>query len=107
MTLLPSPRHSMDGIDEGAFAAAVGAGEVLEGGGSPIDADLIRRFCVHRAGDVDPRGIRLRGVSVTGELDLTAVEVPFGLSFEQCSFEVAPVMHGAQVRELSFDGCTL
>jgi len=92
-------------IDEAAFAAKVAAGGVLEARGARIDAELIRSFCVRRAGEVDPRGIWLRGLSVTGTLDLTGVRVPFGLRFEECSFEAAPILHGAEVRALAFVDC--
>src|SRR5690606_35562732 len=46
-----------------------------------------------------------RGVSVVGELDLTGVDVNFGLRFVECSFENAPILHGARVRELAFVDC--
>src|SRR5690606_31868728 len=57
------------------------------------------------ADEVDPRGIRLRGVHVAGRLDLTGVQVPFALRFEDCSFDEAPILHGASVRELAFIRC--
>jgi len=95
----------MGEITTAQFEQAVLAGERLDSLGDSIDAGLIRTFCVRRAGEVDPRGIRLRGLRVTGELDLTAVSVPFGLSFVACSFERAPVLHGARVKELVFLDC--
>jgi hypothetical protein len=95
----------MDNVDEVEFAEAVAAGEVIDRPGARIDAQLIRTFCVRRADDVDPRGIHLRGLHVLGRLDLNAVEVPFALRFEECSFEAAPILHGCRVRELSFVGC--
>src|SRR5262249_28430778 len=58
-----------------------------------------------RPGEVDPRGIHLRGLRVDGELDLTAVELPFALRFENCSFEKSPILHGASVKELAFIDC--
>lgn len=87
------------------FAQKAAAGAVLDRAGARVDADLIREFCLGRAGEVDPRGMWLRGVTVVGQLDLTAVEVPFGLRFENCSFEAAPILHGAGVRELVFLDC--
>ncbi len=93
-------------IDDAQFAEAVGAGQVLDRPGAVVEAELIRSFCLPaRVRDVDPRGIRLRGVTVTGTLDLTAVTLPFGLSFEQCSFDSAPILHGAAVKELVFINC--
>jgi hypothetical protein len=88
------------------FEHAVVAGEVLDRPGDTVDAELIRSFCRRpRTEEVDPRGIRLRGLRVLGVLDLTGVEVPFGLRFEDCSFEAAPILHGARLRELGFVGC--
>jgi hypothetical protein len=95
----------MDEVDEAEFARAVGAGTVLHRPDALVDAELLRRFCVHRRGDVDPRGFRLRGLRVVGALDLTAVEVPFALRFEDCSFDSAPMLHGARVKELAFINC--
>jgi hypothetical protein len=95
----------MDEIDEAEFARAVGAGAVVHHPGALVDARLLRDFCVRRSGEVDPRGIRLRGLRVVGVLDLTAVDVPFALHFEDCSFEAAPILHGAGVKELAFIDC--
>lgn len=92
---------------EERFREAVTTGTMFDGSGGSIDAELIRSFCVRHAGQVDPRGIKLRAVTVTGVLDLTAVAVPFALRFEQCSFETAPILHGAQVKELALVGCDL
>src|SRR5688572_26770229 len=92
-------------VDEAGLAAAVRAGAVFDANGARIEAELIRSFCLSRDGAVDPRGIRLRGAQVVGQLDLTAVEVPFGLRFEECSFEQAPILHGARVKELAFIAC--
>jgi len=90
---------------EERFARAVAVGGVFDGHGSGIEADLVREFCVHRAGEVDPRGIRLRGVHIVGQLDLTGVQVPFALRFENCTFDEAPILLGASVRELAFIDC--
>jgi len=91
--------------DTARFAQVVAVGDVFDGHGSRIDADLVREFCVHRAGEVDPRGIRLRNVHVAGQLDLTGVQVPFALRFENCTFDEAPILLGASVRELAFLDC--
>jgi hypothetical protein len=95
----------MDVVDETELALALREGVVLDRAQARLDADLLRRFCVHRPGDVDPRGIRLSGVIITGPLDLTGVEVPFPLRFDRCEFEHAPILHGAKVKELAITGC--
>jgi hypothetical protein len=96
----------MDDVDEVEFAEAVVGGVAIDRRGARIDAQLIRTVCVRQAGDVDPRGIRLRGLRVVGRLDLSGVEVPFALRFEECSFEAAPILHGCQVKELAFVHCS-
>ena len=101
MPAMDETEHS----DEARFARAVAVGGVFDGRGSRIDADLVREFCVRRAAEVDPRGIRLRDVHVAGQLDLTGVQVPFALRFENCTFDDAPVLLGASVRELAFIDC--
>ena len=95
----------MEEVDEVEFARSVGDGTVVNRPGARIDARMLRTFCVRRSGDADPLGIRLRGLRVVGALDLTAVEVPFALRFEDCSFEAAPILHGARVKELAFIDC--
>jgi hypothetical protein len=95
----------MEEIGEAELAEAVAAGKIIDRPGTRVDAQLLRKLCVHRDREVDPRGISLRGVQIVNELDLTAVEVPFALRFEKCTFEVAPVILGAKLRELAFVDC--
>ncbi len=94
-------------MDEAAFAEAVRVGSVVDLAGQAIDAELVRLFCVARAQEVDPRGIRLTRARITGVLDLTSVEVPFPLRFADCVFDGAPLLHGASVKELAITGATL
>ena len=97
---------ALDDLDDQArFAHVVAVGGVFDGRGARLDADLVRAFCVHRSDEVDPRGIRLRDVHLTGQLDLTGVQVPFALRFENCRFDEAPILLGARVRELAFIDC--
>lgn len=56
-------------------------------GRGPVAADLVRTLCRERRDEVDDRGLHLRNALVTGELDLSAVTVPFPLTFEGCRFE--------------------
>jgi hypothetical protein len=95
----------MDYVDEAELAEKVAAGEAVDRAGASIDAQLIRAQCVRRSDGVDPRGIRLVGLRIVGQLDLSAVEVPFALRFERCSFEQAPILHGCHVKELAFVNC--
>jgi len=85
------------------------AGRVLGGGDGtdprPIDAQLLRGWCLNHRDEVDPRGIRLRNATVVGVLDLAGVEVPFPLSFDSCGFEAAPILDGADLHSLALTGC--
>jgi hypothetical protein len=56
---------------------------------------------------VDPQGIRIVDALVTGELDLTAMQVPFPLSFERCTFDSKITLRDAEVRNLEFSGSEL
>ena len=87
------------------FRAAVAAGTVLDLDGKSIDADVIRRACIDRDAIVDPRGIRLARAVVAGTLDLTGADIGFPLRFDECSFEQAPILHGARVKEFVLTGC--
>ena len=97
-------------IDEAELLAAARAGEPVVGGGrsrSTIAADLLRRCCRELAADVDPRGLHLHGLEVRGLLDLAGIAVPFPLHFENCAFDTAPVLLGADLLELAIKGCAL
>ena len=42
-------------------------------------------------------GLRVRGVTVTGQLDLSHTEVPFPVTFEECAFEEPVRLDGAHL----------
>jgi len=85
--------HVMAEVDEAEILQAGRAGRVLDcaggGGRRRVDADLVRHCCRELKDQIDPRGLRFRGASVTGCLDLAGMEVPFPLSFHQCEFDSA------------------
>lgn len=99
----------MDEIDETELIGALRAGDVVEGavggGRRSVPAELLRRCCHELRDQVDPRGLRLSQVVVTGGLDLAGVTVPFPLRFDRCEFDTAPVVDGAQLYELSLTSC--
>ena len=95
----------MTDIDEAELARAWIAGVEADGDGRRVPADLIREFCRHRAGEVDPRGIRLRNAEIDGVLDLAGFEVPFPLRFARCAFTDSPVLHGARLFDVAFVDC--
>ena len=70
-----------------------------------VPAALLRQCCHELRDQVDPRGLRLSNVVVTGGLDLAGLTVPFPLRFDGCEFDSAPVVEGAELFELSLTGC--
>ncbi|HEY7147534.1 MAG TPA: hypothetical protein VH637_25075, partial [Streptosporangiaceae bacterium] len=83
----------------GVVASPPGAGR------ASVRAALLRRGCHELASLVDPRGIRLSGLAIEGQLDLAGLRVPFPLSFEDCEFDAAPVVEGADLAGLALTGC--
>ena len=73
-------------------------------GRRPVSAALLRRCCLELKDQIDPRGLRLRHATVTGPLDLAGLEVPYPLRFEDCEFDAAVIVEGAQLRELALTG---
>ncbi len=100
----------MEQISEAELSSASRSGAVIGGGPGgtrrAMPAALLRRCCQLRD-QVDPRGIRLAGVAVTGQLDLAGLSVPFPLSFRDCDFDAALVVEGARLAGLSLTGCAL
>ena len=72
------------------------------GGLTPLAADVVRGLCTERRGEVDRFGLRIRGASITGVLDLRAVDVPFALEFAGCDLAEAPIVEGADLHSLAF-----
>lgn len=101
----------MTEISAAELMAAAGTGGVLSGAADgqrrAVDATLLRRCCHDLAGEIDPRGLRLATVHVTGELDLAGLTVPFPLRFDDCTFDSAPVMLAADLLDLAMTGCEL
>jgi hypothetical protein len=93
------------GADE--LQAVCRAGQVLDGGNRhrPIEAEILRRWCLDHHDEVDPRGIRLRNTRIVGVLDLAGIQLPFPLSFVACDFAAAPILEGAELHSLALTGC--
>lgn len=87
---------------------AAEAGEVLDlsrRGNNVVPATAIRDLL--RSGDVDPRGLRVRGARITGRLDLSFVSTSTALRLDDCVFEEPLFLLDAELRALSLDGSTL
>ncbi len=71
-----------------------------------VRADLIRWLCVDRVAreQVDPRGIWILGVRITGDLDLSFANVAFPLALVRCRMEQLLIVQGARMTTLSLAG---
>src|SRR5215469_15814073 len=67
-----------DGVD--ALASS-------EDPGPRIRAGLIRELLLGRRGELDPRGVRLRGARIVGALELDYVTAVAGLDIDECLIE--------------------
>jgi hypothetical protein len=97
----------MGQIGEDELLRACRAGSVAGGGGErrAVAAAVLRRCCHELKDQVDPRGLRLTGAAVVGQLDLAGLDVPFPLRFHDCDFDTAPVVEGAELFGLALTGC--
>ena len=87
---------------------AAGAGAVLDlsrRGNNVVRATAIRDLV--RSGEVDPRGLLLVGVRVTGVLDLSFISTSTALQLDDCVFEEHVLMHDTELPALSLEGSTL
>jgi hypothetical protein len=77
----------MDQVGEAGLLAAAGAGRALacgDGNASRrVDAALLRRCCHELRDQIDPRGVWLQHAAITGSVDLSGLEVPFPLRFDE------------------------
>jgi hypothetical protein len=107
----PPGERRVTEVGESSLLAAAQAGTELDGTAdgerSTIEAAVLRRCCHQLASQVDPRGLRLAHVRVTGQLDLAGIAVPFPLRFEDCAFDEPLIVEGADLFELSLTGCEL
>lgn len=73
---------------------------------SEIRAQLIRWLCVNRQAKVlvDPRGIQVSGATVSGQLNLDFVDVPFPIALFDCFLAEPASMICIRVPQLIFSG---
>ncbi|TDV46822.1 hypothetical protein CLV71_1101 [Actinophytocola oryzae] len=57
-----------------------------------------------RQGELDPHGLRIRGVRVVGQLDLAHVNAVAGLQLHDCVLSEGVVCHHARLREMDLGG---
>src|SRR3954447_19678358 len=107
----------------GRLTAAVEAGTVLDltgpsrpdraamdgwGPERSIEAGLIRNVLLGRkAPNADPHGIQLRGLRISGPLDLYNVQSDLDLLLADCFVEGGVILRHARLRIVSFTSCVL
>jgi hypothetical protein len=72
-----------------------------------VRAELVRELLMGRRGDVDPRGVRLQGVRLTGLLDLDHVSAVTGLTLSGCALPDGLTCVQARLREVDLRGSHL
>ena len=99
----------MDEVSEAELVETARLGGVIDCGagraGRRVSAALIRRCCLSLKGQVDPRGLRFRKAVVAGGLDLAGLDLPFPVRFDECEFDSALMVEGAQLAELALTRC--
>lgn len=74
---------------------------VTEDAGLRVQAELIRELLMGRRGELDPRGLRVRGVRVVGQLDLDHIPAVSGLSLINCALPDGIACRYARIREIN------
>ncbi|MER7863964.1 hypothetical protein ABTX61_32985 [Amycolatopsis japonica] len=66
-----------------------------------IRADVIRELLLGYHGQLDPRGIRVRGALIVGQLDLNYIDTAVGLELVGCTFDRSITTRGARLPRLT------
>ncbi len=95
---------------EQALVSAAGRGELLNLTARPVRevrADVVRDVLIGRHGEPDPRGLRLRGITVVGRLDLDGLRTPVRVQLRRCAFPDEIWMRGAALPLLDLGESTV
>jgi hypothetical protein len=108
---MPDPDHMVDVATltepERQLVDAVLAGESPLSGGERVRADVLRSLLLGRYGDLDPRGVHVRGVHVTGTLNLDSVTCTVPVSIARCVFDEPLQARGTHFSLLRISRSTL
>jgi hypothetical protein len=74
-----------------------------------VHAQVIRWVCINRQAirQVDPKGIRIDGARIAGQLDLEGVTIPFPLFVTHCIIPDGVVLESAKTRSMILTGRAL
>ncbi|MEU5694348.1 hypothetical protein [Actinosynnema sp. NPDC020468] len=75
--------------------------------GLRVRAELIRELLMGRRGELDPRGVLIRGVRVVGKLDLDHVVAVTGLALFACSLPDGITCRHARLRQVDLRHSTI
>lgn len=96
-------------VGEAELLAACAGGRALDCGDGrsrrSVTAGVLRRCCDELAEQVDRRGLTLQNAAVTAPLDLSGLDIPFPLRFEECQFDAPITAEGTQAHALALLGC--
>ncbi|MEU1311889.1 hypothetical protein ABZ419_23755 [Streptomyces cinnamoneus] len=107
-------RHVVDSVKEGAVADFIGDGLPQERGRHPkVRGTLIRELCLGKdpstPGRMHGKGtVHVKGLTITGQLDLTDADIPCRILLTDCIFENGLNLSNAQAKQsLRLTGCRL
>jgi hypothetical protein len=96
------------GFDAGVIQSSMADGQPLVLPASQeIQATDLRSAIISPPQHVDPRGMQLEGAHVVGDLDLTGIDWPAGLSFKGTKFSGRLILTRARLGELRVTNCEL
>ncbi len=72
-----------------------------------VRGPFIRELLLGRRGDLDPRGVRLAGARITGDLDLAHVRAKAGLSLTRCTIVGSFNAVDARIENLTCVNCRI
>jgi hypothetical protein len=105
----PAEAALLEAAETGAPAGTVADPVGADGWGPErrVRPEVVRWLCVDPVASarVAPSGLRLRGLALTGPLDLDRVHVPFPLGFAHCALSAGLQLTGTEVARLTLSGC--
>ncbi|QKV73290.1 hypothetical protein [Amycolatopsis sp. Hca4] len=106
--LTPSEEHLLDGARRGAIAQVSGLRvHLVEVAAPEVRGRFIRELLLGRHGDLDPRGVRLTGARITGDLDLAHVRAKSRLYLSRCTIGGSFSAVNAQIESLTCTDCRI
>ncbi|GLZ37684.1 hypothetical protein Acsp05_13090 [Actinokineospora sp. NBRC 105648] len=108
----PLEQQVVDAARRGVWAeprTSVGVAELAstEDAGLCVRAELIRELLIGRHGELDPHGLRVRGVRILGQLDLEHVTAVVGFALTRCALPQGFTCCSARLQWVDLRGSSL